>query len=389
MSRRAVVAALGIAAVAAGGIAGGVVATSSHGSISLSASSAHARGGHHGRSWSYGHHWVFNKIDNQNDPTFNQLLGINDRGQIAGYFGSGAAGHPNKGYLLVHRDSLFVNENVPTAVQTQVVGLNNTGVTVGFWSSQNTASQTNNNFGFYTWHGRFFNVNFPTASNANPPVNQLLGVNDHDVAVGFYNDAQGNAHGYAYSIPRHRFARVRVPHATSVTASGINNRGDIAGFYTGPRGGVHAFLRERNGRLVRLTVPGAAATMAFGINNHREVVGTYTVGSGDAAKTFGFVWAPWHHGFATINPRQGSGTTTLNGINNAGDLVGFYTDAAGNTDGLLVSHFRLRHPPFTPGVMAVQPTTPVATPTPSAAAPATTPATTPAAVPTGTGPTHF
>jgi hypothetical protein len=391
MNRRTVVAALGVAAVAAGGIAGDVVATSGPGSISLSASSSHAR---HGHSWSYGHHWVFNKIDNQNDPTFNQLLGINDRGQIAGYFGSGAAGHPNKGYLLVHHDSRFVNENVPTAVQTQVVGLNNTGVTVGFWSSQNTANEMNNNFGFYTWHGRFSNVNFPTANNANPPVNQLLGVNDQDVAVGFYNDARGNSHGYAYSIPGHRFARVRVHGATSVTASGINDRGDIVGFYTGPHGGVHGFVRERHHRnLVRLTVPGASSTMAFGINNRRQVVGTYTVGSGDAAKTFGFVWVPWRHGFATINAPHGSGTTTLNGINDAGDLVGFYTDAAGNTDGLLVSRFRLRHPPFTPGVMAVQPTTPAATstasPTATPTAPATTPATTPTAVPTGTQPTHF
>ena len=385
MSRRTVVAALGIAAVAAGGIAGGVAATSSHGSISLSANASAARHGHHGRSWSYGHHWVFNKIDNQNDPTFNQLLGVNDRGQIAGYFGSGAAGHPNKGYLLVRHDSLFVNENVPTAVQTQVVGLNNTGVTVGFWSSQNTANETNNNFGFYTWRGQFHNVNFPTANNANPPVNQLLGVNDRDVAVGFYNDAQGNAHGYAYSIPGHWFARVRVPGASSVTASGINNRGDIVGFYTGRHGSVHGFLRERDGNLVRLSVPGASSTMAFGINNRREVVGTYTVGSGDAAKTFGFVWVPWHRGFATINAPRGSGATTLNGINDAGDLVGFYTDAAGNTDGLLVSHFRVRHTPVSPPLTAVQPTTPMATPTATAA----TPVTTPTAVPTGAGPTHF
>jgi hypothetical protein len=26
--------------------------------------------------------------------------------------------------------------------------------------------------------------------------NQLLGVNDHAIAVGFYNDAAGNSHGY-------------------------------------------------------------------------------------------------------------------------------------------------------------------------------------------------
>jgi hypothetical protein len=31
--------------------------------------------------------------------------------------------------------------------------------------------------------------------NAVPPVDQLLGVNNHDVAVGFYTDANGNTDG--------------------------------------------------------------------------------------------------------------------------------------------------------------------------------------------------
>jgi hypothetical protein len=74
------------------------------------------------------------------DNTFNQLLGVNDEGLIAGYFGSGAAGHPNKGYLLAPRAGAYINENFPHSAQTQVTGLNNTGVTVGFWSSMNNAS---------------------------------------------------------------------------------------------------------------------------------------------------------------------------------------------------------------------------------------------------------
>ena len=45
--------------------------------------------------------YSFQTADNARDLTFNQLLGINDSGVIAGYFGSGAQGHPNKGYLLL------------------------------------------------------------------------------------------------------------------------------------------------------------------------------------------------------------------------------------------------------------------------------------------------
>jgi len=47
-----------------------------------------------------GESYRFKTLDDQADPTFNQLLGINNNGKIAGYFGSGASGHPNKGYTL-------------------------------------------------------------------------------------------------------------------------------------------------------------------------------------------------------------------------------------------------------------------------------------------------
>jgi hypothetical protein len=381
MSRRTVVAAIGVAAVAVGGALGGVLAVGGHSSISLSANSHRE---HHPREMRMASSWSFSKLNNSNDPTFNQLLGINNRGQIAGYFGSGAAGHPNKGYVLnLGGFSSFTNENFPTGIQTQVIGINDTGVSVGFWSSQNTSSMTNNNFGFYDWHGQFHSVNFPTGNNANPPVNQLLGVNDSDIAVGFYTGSKGNDHAYAYSIRQGWFKRIHIPGAVSSTASGINNRGWITGFYTGRGGVVRGFLLSPFGELTRLSVPGASSTMAFGVNDSGEVVGTYMVGSGSNAKSFGFIWAR-DFGFRTINDPHGSGATTLNGINDNGDLVGFYTDRKGNTDGLLVAHGHFRAP-FAPPLTT---TTPVATPTVTPTVKPTS-TTTPAPVPTGAGPTHF
>ena len=81
---------------------------------------------------------------------------------------------------------------------------------------------------------------FPTDDNSTPPVDQLLGVNDRDVAVGFYTDGEGNNHGFTYSIGRHRhrFQEVTVSGATSVTATAINNSGDIAGFDSDAQGNV-------------------------------------------------------------------------------------------------------------------------------------------------------
>ena len=280
-------------------------------------------------------------MNNGADRSFNQLLGVNDDGVIAGYFGSGAKGHPNEGYEL-WTPSTYRTENYPRSVQTQVTGLNNEGVTVGFWSTMNTSSMTNNNFGFYSVNGSYHDVSFPTRNNASPQADQLLGVNNNDVAVGFYTNAQGGNRGYEYSIRTRQFTRVLPPgftnstslHSPSLTATAINNHGDVTGFYNKTSSQVDTFLRLADGQFITLAVHGAAMTQAFGINDSDEVVGAYTVGTGSNAQTHGFTWRPGH-GFTTVDDPHGIGTTTINGVNNHGDLVGFYTDSAGNTDGML------------------------------------------------------
>jgi hypothetical protein len=283
----------------------------------------------------------FQTFNSGADRTFNQLLGINDDDVIAGYFGSGAQGHPNKGYEL-WTPNTYRTENYPRSVQTQVTGLNNEAVTVGFWSTMNTSSMTNNNFGFYSLNGSYHNVNFPTHNNASPQADQLLGVNNLDIAVGFYTNAQGRSRGYEYNIHTRQFTRVFPPGWTnstslqspSLTATAINDQGDVAGFYNKTSSQVDAFLHMADGEFITLAVHGAAMTQAFGINDNNEVVGAYTVGTGNNAQTHGFVWTP-SQGFTTVDDPHGIGATTINGVNNHGDLVGFYTDSAGNTDGML------------------------------------------------------
>ena len=84
MNRRIVAIALGITA-AVGGVVGGVVAVHGSGSsnVSLSANSQSEHMARMGRM-SQLSGWTFNTLNNSNDPTFNQLLGVNNHGQIAG-----------------------------------------------------------------------------------------------------------------------------------------------------------------------------------------------------------------------------------------------------------------------------------------------------------------
>jgi uncharacterized membrane protein len=268
---------------------------------------------------------TFRTLDDPKDPTFNQLLGINDHGRIAGYFGSGAdAAHPNRGYQIRGSYLRFVDENVPRSVQTQVVGINNRGVTAGFFVDKAGA-----NVGFVYSAGRFTAVANPLTAPA-APFNQLLGINDHGIAVGFYNDAAGTAHGYTYDTRHRSFHPVMLPVAAdAVTATGINNDGDVSGFYVTGKA-TRGFVLERNGRFHRLSFGAGTNTQALGVNDADQAVGSFV----DAAGAMhGFVWSRGHA--RRVDAPNGSGGTLVNGLNNRGQLVGFYVDAAGLTHGFL------------------------------------------------------
>ncbi len=251
------------------------------------------------------------------------MLGINSAGLIAGYFGSGMAGHPNKGYTLhlPYGQHDYKNENFPGSAQTQVTGLNDVGNTVGFWVNTKGA-----NFGFYTsTNGHFHQVDFPAGgANASPQVDQLLGINDHGMAVGFYTNSAGNNRGYQYNIHTKKYTRVLKP-GEPQGLSGIS--------LTRAGGRTISFIKYGK-HFVSFSRTGAAMTQAFGINDSNIVVGSYTVGTGTTAKTYGFTWTK-AHGFKTVNDPHGIGSTIINGLNDRGELVGFYTDSTGNTDGFL------------------------------------------------------
>jgi probable HAF family extracellular repeat protein len=284
----------------------------------------------------------FKTLNDNKDPTFNQLLGINNEGKIAGYFGSGAQGHANKGYTLAgdYDQDNYKNENFPGSVQTQVTGINNRDLTVGFWADSNNANMVNNNFGFVEHDGVFTNVVDPLGKGAaagDMTVEQLLGVNDHDKAVGFWTDGNGNAHGFTYDVNSKSFSEVDVAGFASTTTTAINNKGDIAGFAA--NGGADtSFIKEGN-KFELLTGPkGAVSVQALGINNEDQVVGSYTDATG---QMHGFLFDDKSQKYTTIDDPNGvkgpTGMTVVNGINDKGQLVGFYLDAAGNTDGMLVN----------------------------------------------------
>lgn len=261
----------------------------------------------------------YQTLDNASDPTFNQLLAINNSGTIAGYFGIGSAAHPNVGYTLAppYGQTNYTLENYPGQAQTQVTGIDNVGVTVGF--AANAAGDTF--FGWVNVGGTFTKV----TPNTTTTQTQLLGVNDNGQAAGFYVDAANTTHGFVYDINAKTFTTINVTGATGVTATDINNSGVVSGFFTEANGNTLGFLENVNGTgLQTFAANGSKTTNFFGLNNKGQVAGTYVDGNN---VTHGMLFNVATQGVTNIDdPNVAVGTTTINGINDYGQLVGFYVD---------------------------------------------------------------
>lgn len=267
---------------------------------------------------------IDHKTGTHSDPMFNQALGINDSGVIAGYAGDpGTDGKPNKGWVVhsPYRQSDFMNENVPQSAQTQVIGINNSGVTVGFW-----VDSAGDNFGFVK-RGSLYST--PTG------VTQLLGVNNNGQAVGFKmvgNNAQPVECTFtATSTPT--CSAIALPgNPANAQATSINDNGDIAGFITSKSGRSNGYVLAANGTFWQPgRIGNGMGTQIFGINNADTVVGTFTSSTG----THGFVGTAFTGTHQRVDDPNGVGNTVINGLNNMGQIVGFYTGSNNVTHGFL------------------------------------------------------
>jgi probable HAF family extracellular repeat protein len=230
---------------------------------------------------------------------------------------------PNKGFTL-SLPSSFVDENFPNSAQTQVIGINNSDDTVGFYIDQ--AGTTH---GFFKDKGKDpVSVDLPGTT-----FNQLLGINNKDQAAGYFQDTASPAPlQHAYIHEKNGDFRVlgNLPMPSS-QATGINDKGDIVGFLQQSTADTQSsgFLLKANGKLEVLNVKGSTFTQALGVNNDDDVVGLFQDGNG---VLHGFLYRDGK--FETINA-PGSASTVINGINKRGEIVGFFTDANGNTVGLV------------------------------------------------------
>jgi hypothetical protein len=156
-------------------------------------------------------------------------FGINGGDLIVGQFTDSSTG-TTPGYLLNGSTFTILNPVVNAAV-TNAQGVNNNGLVTGFYSTDGVHQ-----------HGFFYNSatsSFTLPADPNIPnlvLTQFLGINDLGLAVGYYQLPDGSQHGFLYDTTTQGYTFLDDPSAAvsglSITQiTGINNAGEIAGFY--------------------------------------------------------------------------------------------------------------------------------------------------------------
>ena len=142
-----------------------------------------------------------------------------------------------------------------------------------------------------------------------------LGLNDAGQIVGVFFDSAGTSHPFVYT-PGSGFAPLLIAGIVNGQARGINNTGQITGSFEDSRG-IHGFVATAQGVTV-LDAPGALFTVLAGSNDAGQIVGRVDYAAGPS---HGVVYMAGS--FTPLDVPDADGSEPY-GINNAGEIVGMF-----------------------------------------------------------------
>ena len=165
------------------------------------------------------------------------------------------------------------------------------------------------------------------------------GINNSGEIVGFYQTAACS--NYDLNVPNcptlgfkyvnSTYTTLMVPNSTATAVNGVNDLGDIVGFYTNADGSRHGFIWWHTGTVQTIDAPATPySTIAMGINKSGVVVGgNWSIGETGTFAESGWYWTKGN--FTALNPGGTSNGTccqSVNGISNNNKVAGqvFYHD---------------------------------------------------------------
>lgn len=178
---------------------------------------------------------------------------------------------------------------------------------------------------------KFSALNVPAATNYSVPV----GINNNGDVVGYYYNSDGTLNAYSYNGAG-SFSTFNLPalgaggsggfgSTSNVSLADINNAGKMVGSYVDVNGNKKSFIPNGSGLASFTDSLATNGTFATGINDSGLIVGYYQIGS----VSYGFT-----DNAGTVSTLNLGTNTVANGINNAGEIVGYFTDSGG-THGFL------------------------------------------------------
>jgi hypothetical protein len=246
---------------------------------------------------------------------------INERGDIVGEFidSSGVV----RGFVRFSDGSFsdpIVDPN-DTVGFTEGRGINNSRTVVGDYVISDGTVHS-----FLLSSDTFAEYDVPGAVQTN-----LLGINEPGDLTGAF-DPDGSGVFQAFIDRGGTITSYSVPAAAGTFAYEINNNKKLTvGYYIDASGVLHGQYRDANGALhFPIDPPGSVGTVLFGLNNRNWVVGRYADASG---VTHGLFFVPPDSFFTFDYP--GSAFTSLNGISSQGNITGRFVDASGIAHGFI------------------------------------------------------
>jgi len=272
--------------------------------------------------------YVFQTIDDPLGVNGTRVLGVNDTGQVVGYYYSSSGNY--LGFLRSADGSTFTTIDPPAGAQdTDARGINNAGQVVG--------SYDNWDIDIDSYLRSADGSNYTTFSDPVGSNTEADGINDTGQIVGDYHDSSGSDHGFLRSADGSTYTTIDVPGDTiDSVAYGINDAGQIVGDYYDSSLNAHGFLRSADGSAyTTIDDPfGVNGTNARGINAAGQIVGIYGDSSGIE---HGFLRSADGSTYATLDDPLGVGGSYALGINSAGQVVGFYVDSSGQDHGFIAT----------------------------------------------------